>query len=283
MILGSSPLGGIPLGYGASIAPAVNAHICPSVDISISTGTELILWKNSSILIAIGANPIAAYSISATKGIPLGNTINVHTLPSNQLILSFTNSDTVVEGEVNYVSELGLSAIAAIPIAWSRLVKAAALITSFTAPGKEIVISSSASAPYVEEDIDTYVNPDSDITITAVAGETTRYRSPPVSICSGYTFDGTSITIPLACLPGLTALEADAVSGDWGDIFQSILLMSDDWITNLGIEIPVAYDSFYLQNMNAKKSFFEHGIGEHNLFLEKFTVTYAASKLKAEN
>lgn len=36
----------------------------------------------------------------------------------------------------------------------------------------------------------------------------------PTEIFAGYSADGTSITIPLADLPGLTAAEADAVTGD---------------------------------------------------------------------
>lgn len=36
----------------------------------------------------------------------------------------------------------------------------------------------------------------------------------PTDFLPGYTSDGTSVTIPLTALPGLTATEADAATGD---------------------------------------------------------------------
>lgn len=112
------------------------------------------------------------------------------------------------------------------------------------------------------------------------------YMSPtsPKLLCDGYFSDGISINIPISCLPGLSVEEANAVSGDWREIFQAILLMSNDWINSYSITGSFqTYDSFFLQNPNSKRSIFQYGIGEHNLFLEKFVVTYKASNLKEEN
>jgi hypothetical protein len=44
----------------------------------------------------------------------------------------------------------------------------------------------------------------------------------------GYTFDGTSLSIPIADLAGLSAEEADAVTGDWRKILQKYVSESDD-------------------------------------------------------
>jgi hypothetical protein len=46
----------------------------------------------------------------------------------------------------------------------------------------------------------------------------------PVYVIDGYSSDGTNITIPIASLIGLTAAEADAITGDWREILQAILL-----------------------------------------------------------
>lgn len=52
----------------------------------------------------------------------------------------------------------------------------------------------------------------------------------PVNIWPGYAFDGVNITLPIAELPGLSVDEADTVTGDWRDVFQSILLSLSDYM-----------------------------------------------------
>ena len=45
----------------------------------------------------------------------------------------------------------------------------------------------------------------------------------PSEIFTGYTSDGTNITIPLAALPGLTAAEANATTGNVMEVTRQIL------------------------------------------------------------
>lgn len=45
----------------------------------------------------------------------------------------------------------------------------------------------------------------------------------PSEIFTGYTSDGTSITIPLAALPGLTAAEADETTGNVMEVCRQFL------------------------------------------------------------
>lgn len=283
MVLGFSSLGETPLGY-FSIGAVENIHICPKYDIGITSESRYIFFKSPTIILGIAASNIGTYPIAAASiANVFGNVLHTHIHQSN-IAFSFTNSDTVIQGETYYSSELGLSSIAAIPIAYAKLVKLASSITSFTSPKKEIEFSTTLVPPYVEEDVNTHVTPGYDITFSFEANESTIYRAPPSSVCSGYSFDGTSITIPLSCLPGLTAEEASVASGDWRDIFQSICLMSDLWVnTPRVVSTLQAYDSFYIHNPNSRRSLFQYGIGEHNVFLEKFAVTYQASRLKAEN
>lgn len=47
------------------------------------------------------------------------------------------------------------------------------------------------------------------------------FNPAPTSIWSGYTSDGTNISIPIAALQGLTVAEADTVTGDWRAICLS--------------------------------------------------------------
>lgn len=48
------------------------------------------------------------------------------------------------------------------------------------------------------------------------------FNKAPTALFSGYTSDGTNITIPLADIPGLTAAEAHTSTGDWRNIFLSL-------------------------------------------------------------
>lgn len=48
------------------------------------------------------------------------------------------------------------------------------------------------------------------------------FNPAPTALFPGYTSDGTSITIPLAAIPGLTSVEANATTGDWRNVFLSL-------------------------------------------------------------
>ena len=49
------------------------------------------------------------------------------------------------------------------------------------------------------------------------------YNKTPTNTWPGYTSNGTSITIPLAALPGLSSGAADATTGDAREILQKII------------------------------------------------------------
>lgn len=121
-------------------------------------------------------------------------------------------------------------------------------------------------------------------TVSSIGSTISRFA--PSRLCSSYLFDGTSISIPISCLPGLSVGEAHAVTGDWREIFQAICLLNHDWYEIFKPSsslYPDTYRSFKLENPNARSTIFQYGIGELRTFLEEFNVTYKVSKLKDEN
>jgi hypothetical protein len=68
---------------------------------------------------------------------------------------------------------------------------------------------------------------------------------PPNSLFVGYAADETSLTIPIASLIGLTAAEADAVTGDCREILQAILLRAVEYHQSfVWSEQPRTYNAF---------------------------------------
>lgn len=59
--------------------------------------------------------------------------------------------------------------------------------------------------------------------------EIPAYRLSPEQVLPGYSSDGTSITFPIASVIGLTSAEADAITGDWREILQAILLRAVEY------------------------------------------------------
>jgi hypothetical protein len=75
--------------------------------------------------------------------------------------------------------------------------------------------------------------------------EIPAYRISPEQAIPGYSSDGTSITMPIASLIGLTAAEADVVTGDWREILQAILLRAIEYQqTWVWSDRPVTYRIF---------------------------------------
>jgi len=66
-------------------------------------------------------------------------------------------------------------------------------------------------------------------TSTAIGVLDATSRRRPKDLFLGYEFDGTSITIPIASVIGLTTEEADAVTGDWREILQAVLLRAVEY------------------------------------------------------
>ena len=64
-------------------------------------------------------------------------------------------------------------------------------------------------------------------TSTAVGAADAESKFRPKDLFLGYESDGTSITIPIASVIGLTAAEADTVTGDWREVLQAVLLRID--------------------------------------------------------
>lgn len=48
------------------------------------------------------------------------------------------------------------------------------------------------------------------------------FNQAPTAVWPGYSSDGTRITIPLSNIPGFTASQADANSGDWRALIVAI-------------------------------------------------------------
>jgi hypothetical protein len=49
------------------------------------------------------------------------------------------------------------------------------------------------------------------------------FNPAPTSLWPSYSSDGTSLTISLAALPGLTSAEANATTGDWRNVLLAIV------------------------------------------------------------
>jgi len=76
---------------------------------------------------------------------------------------------------------------------------------------------------------------------------------PPIALWPGYESDGTSITIPIASMIGLTAEEADAVTGDWREILQAVLLRSVEYHRSFTwSEQPRTYNAFGMNLLNSR-------------------------------
>jgi hypothetical protein len=76
---------------------------------------------------------------------------------------------------------------------------------------------------------------------------------PPNSLFAGYAADGASLTIPIASLTGLTAAEADAVTGDWREILQAVMLYCVEHHKEFQwSDQPRTYDAFKLDLLNSR-------------------------------
>jgi hypothetical protein len=83
--------------------------------------------------------------------------------------------------------------------------------------------------------------------------EIPAYRTSPEQVIPGYSSDGTSITLPIASLIGLTAAEADAVTGDWREILQAILLRAVEYHRSwTWHQQPRAYSPFGMNLLNRR-------------------------------
>jgi hypothetical protein len=94
----------------------------------------------------------------------------------------------------------------------------------------------------------------------------------PRSVFYEYEFDGTSLSIPIADLIGLSVAEADAVTGDWRDIFKALLLSSTEYHYRFQWSIqPKTYEPFFkdLYHSDASTSYsqikFVVNMGEPNV------------------
>lgn len=58
----------------------------------------------------------------------------------------------------------------------------------------------------------------------------------PTNLFAGMSEDGTTLSIPLASIPGLTSAESDAVTGDSRKIIFSILERFSSFLTDLATE-----------------------------------------------
>jgi hypothetical protein len=75
----------------------------------------------------------------------------------------------------------------------------------------------------------------------------------PRAVFYGYTFDGTSLSIPIADLAGLSVEEADVVTGDWRKILQAVLTYSVEYHSNFQWSIqPRTYDVFKMDLPNSR-------------------------------
>lgn len=68
------------------------------------------------------------------------------------------------------------------------------------------------------------------------------FAPEPTNLFPNYTYSDSTLHIPLADLDGLTALEADAVSGDWRAIAQAFLYTTQRYYAALATaDKPTAF------------------------------------------
>ena len=68
------------------------------------------------------------------------------------------------------------------------------------------------------------------------------YSQLPTDLFAGMSEDGTDLTIPLASVPGLSAAEADAVTGDPKEIARAMVERVFQWYSGLAsVDQPVAF------------------------------------------
>lgn len=68
------------------------------------------------------------------------------------------------------------------------------------------------------------------------------FNKAPTAMWSGYSSDGTNITIPIAALPGLTSDEANASTGDWRNIVLALVSKAYDYYASLpAADRPAAF------------------------------------------
>jgi hypothetical protein len=79
------------------------------------------------------------------------------------------------------------------------------------------------------------------------------YWLRPGFVIPGYSSDGTNITLPIASLIGLSAAEADAITGDWREILQAILLRAVEYHkTWVWSDQPRTYNPFGMNLLNSR-------------------------------
>jgi hypothetical protein len=86
-----------------------------------------------------------------------------------------------------------------------------------------------------------------------LGAEIPAYRLSPEKVLPGYSSDGTNISIPIASVIGLTAAEADAVTGDWREILQAILLRAVEYHkTWVWSDQTRTYEPFKMDLLNSR-------------------------------
>ena len=208
MQVGSSPLAYTPFGGegGPPIAPAAAialAGLIGLVDIdSIPTAGVAL---SGGIPLPPGGVFIPSADIAVGGLIPNYDTTSLVGTPNATIVLTTYNGfylDSPPQAQITLSANLpGIVAVIAVPA---------------------IGFALSGVAP---EGIDSVQN--AQITFSAPLANLLDPRVfPPFLIWPGYSSDGTSLTIPIAELPGLSVVEADAVTGDWREILQTIFRSS---------------------------------------------------------
>jgi hypothetical protein len=147
---------------------------------------------------AFGNTALASGEVEGYVSYPLGITVTVSTL-----VPAVTGGVVVSEAQTAYVI-----VSASLPPHMVSYPPAVAVVCAGGIPSQwEGIISSPQTASV------TVSLPVSRVTFTRV----------PSDLFPGYESDGTDITIPIADLIGLTAEEADAVTGDWRKIVQTMV------------------------------------------------------------
>jgi hypothetical protein len=88
--------------------------------------------------------------------------------------------------------------------------------------------------------------------------DSSRHLAPGLVFGIEYSSDGTNITFPIANLIGLTAAEADSVTGDLREILQAIFLKSTEYYISDTWSVRLRTVDFFGMNLLNSRTFDRH-------------------------
>jgi len=118
-------------------------------------------------------------------------------------------------------------------------------------PGFVVASGAPASFQHVRVEVQLEATPGG-VSVTGLVADVKNIKTQlPRYLFPGYDFDGTTLSIPIADLLGVTAAEADAVTGDWREVLQAILLRAVEYHRSFTWSEQLrTYNAFVMNQLN---------------------------------